>query len=48
MGSKEANGSKPARSPKDEKPHSRPEATDDHRLLECEEHGGDNMSRASS
>ena len=41
-------GSKPGGSPKADRPRSSPQATDDHRLLEREDHGGDNTGRASS
>ena len=34
--------------PEADKPHSSPQATDDHRLLEREDHGKDNTGRASS
>ena len=35
-------------SPKADRPHGSPQAIDDHRLLEREDHGGDNTGRARS
>ena len=47
-GCNDALGIKPAGSPKADRPHSSPQATDDLKLLEREDHGGGNTGRASS
>jgi len=40
--------SRKPKGPKAHRPHSSPQATDDHRLLEREDHGGDSTGKASS